>query len=341
MASEVSYLTSDEWKDIVPIPQDDGPQPVVPIAYTKRFIEVMDYFRAIVKKDERSERALALTNDVIQENAANYTAWMFRRQCLEALKSDLEAELKWCQNVAEDNPKNYQLWYHRRQLVEKLGNPGYELEHTASVLAKDAKNYHAWTHRQWTLRYFKCWENEIAYVDTLLEVDVRNNSAWNQRHWVITNTGGFTAPVAERELKFTMDAIRRAPNNESSWNYFSALTGEVAVTKAQIDIAINFAKDVFKDVKCSSALSLLVDVYDRSPRDPIYTSAAIDVCQQLSSSVDTIRAKYWTWRQQSFQERLATINGASASASASTSASASSTSSTPTAATAAAATTST
>ena len=44
------------WQDVQPIAQDDGPTPVVPINYAPEYVELMDYFRAIVAKDERSER---------------------------------------------------------------------------------------------------------------------------------------------------------------------------------------------------------------------------------------------------------------------------------------------
>jgi len=62
-----------EMADVVPVPQDDGPSPVVPIAYRDDFREVMDYFRALYFAGERSPRALRLTAEAIELNPGNYT----------------------------------------------------------------------------------------------------------------------------------------------------------------------------------------------------------------------------------------------------------------------------
>ena len=62
-----------ELADVVPVPQDDGPSPVVPIAYRDDFREVMEYFRALYFTGERSPRALRLTAEAIELNPGNYT----------------------------------------------------------------------------------------------------------------------------------------------------------------------------------------------------------------------------------------------------------------------------
>jgi len=217
--------TDAKWADLVPLAQDDGPNPVVPIAYTKEFTELHNYFRAMMKRNEKSERALKLTSHVLNQNAANYTAWHYRRQCLRALNSDLIAELGWCAELAIESPKNYQLWHHRREIVALINKPLEELQQVELVLERegDAKNYHAWSHRQWVLLTFNNWENELKYVDKLLTDDVRNNSAWNHRHFVISNTSGFTQEVLANELNYVKMQIAHAVNNASPWDYLIGL----------------------------------------------------------------------------------------------------------------------
>ncbi|KAL0454949.1 UNVERIFIED_CONTAM: protein farnesyltransferase/geranylgeranyltransferase type-1 subunit alpha [Sesamum latifolium] len=216
-----------EWADIRPVPQDDGPNPVVPIAYTDEFSETMDYFRAVYLADERSPRALQLTKEAIFLNSGNYTVWQFRRLILDALSVDLHEELQFVDQITKDNSKNYQIWHHRRWVAEKLGThiASKELEFTREIFSQDAKNYHAWSHRQWVLQALGGWENELAYCDELLEDDIFNNSAWNQRYFVVTRSpllGGLDV-MRDSEVAYTIKAILAKPENESPWRYLRGL----------------------------------------------------------------------------------------------------------------------
>ena len=70
------YHDDPAWKDIEPIPQDDGGlHPLAAIAYTDEYSEAMGYLRAVMAKNEYSERVLDLTEHVISMNPAHYTVW--------------------------------------------------------------------------------------------------------------------------------------------------------------------------------------------------------------------------------------------------------------------------
>lgn len=67
MVDSIKDLSAqEEWKDITPVEQyPGGVAPIAPIPYPKAYVEVMGYFRAIVAKEEVSERAFNLTSKVI------------------------------------------------------------------------------------------------------------------------------------------------------------------------------------------------------------------------------------------------------------------------------------
>lgn len=81
-------MNIEDFQDINPLPQEDGPEPVCSITYSPEFTEAFDYLRAILKADERSQRAFDLTTVCLKLNPANYTVWHFRRRCLMALSNN-------------------------------------------------------------------------------------------------------------------------------------------------------------------------------------------------------------------------------------------------------------
>ncbi|XP_057489986.1 protein farnesyltransferase/geranylgeranyltransferase type-1 subunit alpha-like [Actinidia eriantha] len=308
-----------EWSDVTPIPQDDGPNPVVPIAYREEFEETMNYFRAVYVADERSPRALQLTSEAIHMNPGNYTVWQFRRLILEALNTDLHDELAFVDLIAINNSKNYQIWHHRRWVADKLGTDSVreELEFTEKVFSKDSKNYHAWSHRQWVLQALGGWNDELAYCQQLLEDDIFNNSAWNQRYFVVTRSpllGGLHA-MRESEVRYAVEAIMDKPENESPWRYLRGLYKDD--TQSWINdpqVCSVCLKVLNSKTNCVFALSMLLDLLchgfqpnqelkdaidaltSDSDSDSPDSNLAIAVCSLLER-VDPMRMNYWKWRK--------------------------------------------
>jgi len=290
------YRDRVEWKDVTPIPQDDGPASIVAIAYTEKFKDVYDYFRAILKSNEHSERALKLVTDAITLNAANYTVWHFRRILLKSLGKNLQDELQYITNVIRKQPKNYQVWYHRGIIVQWLNDPTGELVFIDEMLNEDAKNYHCWQHRQLVLNHFKLWDSEVDYTTTLICKDIRNNSAWNQRYYAVTNTTGFVDNVVHEEIDFCKDIINKAPNNESVWNYLKG----VLTASGGLD-QFGYLKDYFEGklqegMDSPYLLSFLIDYYDECLEkkfDSLFAQRAISLCNTMATDVDCIRKEYW------------------------------------------------
>lgn len=314
----IFYRDRNEWRDVVPVPQDDGPEPIVSIPYSEKFKDAFDYFRAVLKSGEKSQRALELTLDCANLNPANYTVWTYRREILKALGSDLEKELKCINFLMKKNSKNYQLWHHRQVIVELLKDPSYELEFTAMILKLDAKNYHAWQHRQWVIRTFNLYDKEIEYVEELLLEDVRNNSAWNQRYFVLDNTTKFEPEIIDREIDFAISKIHIVKGNESPWSYLKGILMNDHKGLGYNEKVMKLCQQLYSEgCRVNHLLACIIDICqerhkEKDPPDSLFhVDNALKLCVDLADKYDVIRKKYWEFisdqLKESFNECSTTV----------------------------------
>ncbi|KAK9833119.1 hypothetical protein WJX74_007924 [Apatococcus lobatus] len=255
-----------EWSDVVPEASSESEVPVVAIDFEPEYRDIYGLLRAMIKADEKSQRALWISAEAIKLSSANYGAWDWHWRCWEACGHQPGPELRLMQEIAADNPKNYQLWNFRRRFALHRGpaNAQEEMDFAADCLRVDAKNYHAWGHRHAMLQAFGLWRSELKLTSLLLEDDPFNNSAWSQRHVAFSmalSSKDADVTVAH-EAAWTRDQILRAVRNQASWNYLRSLCACLAAESepwSGPQFRAKLCNQVLaKDASCAPAWSLLV-----------------------------------------------------------------------------------
>lgn len=286
---------------------------------------------------EYSPRALALTAHIIDLNPAHYTVWVFRASTLFALNASLYDELEWVNTVALANQKNYQIWHHRQLLIEHIypslaPDRAKVLELARSEAAfmdqmfeLDSKNYHVWSYREYFVRKLQLFPSqclpdepsELATVEGLLEQDVRNNSAWAHRFFIVFSDPGHSTEdskalerdekipesIVDREVEFSKTQIRRAPQNQSGWNY---VRGVLKKGGRELSSLASFAEEFVtlegegrkEDVRSSHALELLADIWAERGE----AEKADGALRLLGEKYDRVRRNYWEYRREGLRK---------------------------------------
>ncbi|GMK58612.1 hypothetical protein CspeluHIS016_0600540 [Cutaneotrichosporon spelunceum] len=311
------------WKDVSPVPQEDGPDPLVPIMYSDDYREAMDYFRAVSAAREHSDRVLDLTEMIVRMNPSHYTVWQYRFATLLALEKDLSVELELMNEFARDNLKSYQVWHHRLLLLQALSpeDPVGEIDFIHNSLLPDPKNYHTWAYLHWLYCHFSQlgrisqdrWDSELAWCNDLIDSDGRNNSAWGWR-WFLCMARPGAKGNGNEEIKYALNQIHHIPHNASAWNYLRGAIRASGATRVPLlpALAAYMAGSAVAPKAGESEWPARTTPVD--PLTPLPVPLALEfqadalveggrlgdaaaVYGQLGSSVDRMRSAYWEMRR--------------------------------------------
>lgn len=282
------YTTSPLWSDIHPIPQDDGPTPLAQIAYRPEYTIAMSYLRAVMAKNEISERVLGLTGDVIRMNPAHYTVWSFRFKCLLGLSRLQEEERKKKKKTSggegsgsgnvegteekekvvlrgqeEDDDKSTTVAAGARTTIEGLSaehkDGGGQTEARVDVEGtgeeeEGRKMTSSSTKDKFERNY---WLEELAYTTQIALIYEKNYQIWHHRQLIVdhlslasrTNPDGISL---YNERTVTQSMFDKDSKNYHVWTYRQWLVGRFGLFDDGVEET--FTKEMIeKDVKNNSA----------------------------------------------------------------------------------------
>jgi len=316
------FANKEGWADVEPQEQYES-EVLAPIFYSEAYKDATDYFRGIVKTGEKSQRVLELTESIIRQNPAHYTAWQYRYETLLAIDAPLDVELRLMDELAIKSMKTYQVWHHRQLLVALTRKPKPELDFISAALSgEDQKNYHTWSYRQWLLSYFndedELWLGELDFVEKMITSDVRNNSAWHHRFFVVWASGVRDGEqdrerVLRRESIYVKQNISLAPNNPAAWNYLRGVLDHTQVPYSSVadfvqlyTVPFDPSRQDIVDLEnppppkgaqlpCVQAVEFMADICEREGGKE-NVAKAIQLWKELGTEHDTMRKSYWDYR---------------------------------------------
>ncbi len=99
-----------------------------------------------------------------------------------------------------------------------------------------------------------------------------------------------------RRSRYTKKAIRKAPQNQSPWNYLTGILRAAKLPKSTVKTFVAEFADLESpdDVYSSHALDFLASIYAEEENNKLAAEKALDL---LATRYDPIRANYWNYRK--------------------------------------------
>ena len=210
--------------DITPLPRVVAEHEFFLVEYTEEYATLNGIYRQLLDQDERSERALIVTGLMIGEVPSNNTVWWFRRQIFNTLypPDQLEKrkeELQKVVSIIRAVSNNFQAWEYRKELVDSTIS---NLENDESIVLSflpDGRNHRFWRYLQWYCDRWDQLDYGFKFTNSVILTDPGNNSAWATRHTFAQKIG----ESLEDELKFTLNLVRRRPDNKGPLLYLRSI----------------------------------------------------------------------------------------------------------------------
>ena len=248
-------------------------------------------------------------NRIALAHQKNYQIWHHRQMLLDRI-DDPAGEIAFINRMLKGDAKNYHVWSYRQWLIRRFGlwtsiqdNGRTDPEMQAPSDDDDSDDDEDAQPSTSSVRADVApRSSELEETALFIDADVRNNSAWNHRFFLVNANPGSPGvrdhSIYDRELEFAKAAIRRAPQNQSPWNYVRGSVdrtyGKDGIVKLK-DFCREFADinpgEGEGKVSSSHALQLLAEILGRERRT-VDAEKALDL---LATTYDPIRVHYWNY----------------------------------------------